>query len=129
MGFPRGCVDPGHADGEDLRVDIRSSSRYFESDLGSNAARISRLIDDLNSAVENGNLRPAEKLPVPIKPPGKTVEEVSSEGGMARPSSFRRAAWREPESILAIVVYGFRVSNVVRRPGMTGRGFVRRGRR
>src|SRR3984957_1044252 len=27
-------------DGEDSRVDIRSSSRYFESDLGSNAARV-----------------------------------------------------------------------------------------
>jgi len=38
------------ADGEDSRVDIRSASRYFDSDLGSNASRITKLIADINSA-------------------------------------------------------------------------------
>jgi uncharacterized protein (DUF1499 family) len=75
MGFREDVSIRVTADGEDSRVDIRSSSRYFESDLGSNAARISKLIDDLNGAVENDNLRPAKKPPVPIKPPGKTVRK------------------------------------------------------
>jgi uncharacterized protein (DUF1499 family) len=75
MGFREDVSIRVTADGEDSRVDIRSSSRYFESDLGSNAARISRLIDDLNSAVENDNLRPAKKPQAPIKPPGKTVRK------------------------------------------------------
>jgi uncharacterized protein (DUF1499 family) len=42
------------------RVDIRSSSRYFESDLGSNAARVIKLIDDINAAAE---VTPAAKKP------------------------------------------------------------------
>jgi uncharacterized protein (DUF1499 family) len=63
-------------DGEDSRVDIRSSSRYFESDLGSNAARITKLIDDINSAVENANLKPAKKPPpLPVKPAPKVVKK------------------------------------------------------
>jgi Protein of unknown function (DUF1499) len=63
-------------DGEDSRVDIRSSSRYFESDLGSNAARVSKFIDDLNTAVDNANERPVKKpeLP-PTKAPAKTVKK------------------------------------------------------
>ena len=63
-------------DGEDSRVDIRSSSRYFESDLGSNAARISKFIEDLNTAAENASERPVKKpeLP-PTKAPSKTVKD------------------------------------------------------
>jgi hypothetical protein len=59
-------VLPDGADGS--RVDIRSSSRYFESDLGSNAARISKLIDDLNNAVDNA---PTPRTPRPVQPPPK----------------------------------------------------------
>jgi len=63
-------------DGDDSRVDIRSSSRYFESDLGSNAARVTKLIDDLNNAVDSDNLRPAKKPPqLPVKLPAKTVKK------------------------------------------------------
>jgi len=68
-------------EGEDSRVDIRSSSRYFESDLGSNAARITKLIDDINAAADADNLKPARKAePPPLpkatksKPPPKTVK-------------------------------------------------------
>src|SRR3954469_15827867 len=59
-------------DGEGSRVDIRSSSRYFESDLGSNASRVTKLIDDINAAAEK---TPAQKKPVaPAKaPPAKGV--------------------------------------------------------
>jgi uncharacterized protein (DUF1499 family) len=49
-------------DGDGSRVDIRSSSRYFESDLGSNAARIAKLIDEL-STVADDNSAPVKKTP------------------------------------------------------------------
>ncbi len=48
------------------RVDMRSASRYFDHDLGSNAARLTKLIDDLNEAVDNAN-RPVKKQPTPAK--------------------------------------------------------------
>src|SRR5436309_1418332 len=55
-------------DDEESRVDIRSSSRYFESDLGSNAARVSKLIEEINAAVDNA--KPAQKKPqAPAKVP------------------------------------------------------------
>ena len=47
-------------DGEGARVDIRSSSRYFNSDLGSNAARITALTEDINAA--------ADRVVTPKKP-------------------------------------------------------------
>ncbi len=63
-------------DGEDSRVDIRSSSRYFESDLGSNAARVTKFIDDLNTAADADALKPVKKTPVtPPKAPAKTVKK------------------------------------------------------
>lgn len=76
MGFREDVAIRVTADGEDSRVDIRSSSRYFESDLGSNASRVSKLMDDLNSAVDNDNLKPVKKpAPPPVKPPAKTVKK------------------------------------------------------
>ncbi len=63
-------------DGDGSRVDIRSASRYFESDLGSNASRISKFIDDLNTAADADALKPTKKAPVvPVKPPAKTVKK------------------------------------------------------
>ena len=61
MGFREDVSIRITPDGEGSRVDIRSSSRYFESDLGSNAARVSKLIEDINSAVDNA--KPAQKKP------------------------------------------------------------------
>src|SRR6266478_1594144 len=55
MGFREDVSIRVTPNGEDSRVDIRSSSRYFESDLGSNAARVRKLIDDINSAAESAN--------------------------------------------------------------------------
>jgi uncharacterized protein (DUF1499 family) len=76
MGFREDVSIRVTADGEDSRVDIRSSSRYFESDLGSNAARVTKLIDDINSAVDNANLKPAKKPPpLPVKPAPKVVKK------------------------------------------------------
>lgn len=63
-------------DGEDSRVDIRSASRNFESDLGSNAARVKKFIDDLNTAADADALKPVKKTPVaPPKAPAKTVKK------------------------------------------------------
>jgi uncharacterized protein (DUF1499 family) len=67
MGFREDVSIRISPDGEGSRVDIRSSSRYFESDLGSNASRVTKLIEDINAA--------AEKTPAPKKPvaPAKTA--------------------------------------------------------
>jgi uncharacterized protein (DUF1499 family) len=77
MGFREDVVIRIKADGEDSRVDIRSSSRYFESDLGSNAKRVSQLIDDINTAAEQAALKPVKKAPTapPPKAPAKTVKK------------------------------------------------------
>src|SRR5215475_9968402 len=80
MGFREDVSIRVVADGEDSRVDIRSSSRYsyyFESDLGSNAARITKLIDDINTAAETAALKPVKKAapPPPTKAPAKTVKK------------------------------------------------------
>lgn len=55
-------------DGDGSRVDIRSSSRYFESDLGSNAARITKLSEDINNAADNA---PTKKPVTPAKAAAK----------------------------------------------------------
>src|SRR6266481_2950445 len=75
MGFREDVSIRISPDGEDSRVDIRSSSRYFESDLGSNAARVTKFIDELNTAAEADNLKPVKKPVVPVKPPAKTVKK------------------------------------------------------
>jgi len=69
MGFREDVSIRVTPDGDGSRVDIRSSSRFFESDLGSNAARITKLIEDINAAVDNA---PAPKKAVtPAKGAGK----------------------------------------------------------
>jgi uncharacterized protein (DUF1499 family) len=75
MGFREDVSIRVSSDGEDSRVDIRSSSRYFESDLGSNAARVTKFIDDLNNAADNDAAKPVKKPIVPVKPPAKTVKK------------------------------------------------------
>ena len=74
MGFREDVSIRITPDGEDSRVDIRSSSRYFESDLGSNAARVTKLIDDINTAVDNAEAG-AKKPQAPAKAPAKTVKK------------------------------------------------------
>jgi len=72
MGFREDLSIRVTPDGDGSRVDIRSASRYFERDFGSNAARISKLIDDINTAAEN--VKPA-KPQMPIKLPPKVVKK------------------------------------------------------
>jgi uncharacterized protein (DUF1499 family) len=76
MGFREDVSIRIRPDGEDSRVDIRSASRYFDSDLGSNAARVSKLIEDINTAADNANAKPATKKPAaPAKAQAKTVKK------------------------------------------------------
>ena len=73
MGFREDVAIRITPDGDDSRVDIRSSSRYFESDLGSNASRITKFIDELNTAAEADALKPVRKAAPP--PPAKTTKK------------------------------------------------------
>lgn len=76
MGFREDVSIRVVPDGDDSRVDIRSASRYFESDLGSNAARVTKFIDDLNTAADADALKPVKKTPVtPPKAAAKTVKK------------------------------------------------------
>ncbi|GMP12567.1 DUF1499 domain-containing protein [Bradyrhizobium sp. TM239] len=76
MGFREDISMRFVADGDDSRVDIRSASRNFDSDLGSNAARVKKFIDDLNTAADADALKPVKKTPVaPPKAPAKTVKK------------------------------------------------------
>ncbi len=70
MGFREDVSIRITPDGEGSKVDIRSSSRYFESDFGSNAARVTKLIDDINAAADKA---PAARKPAatPTQPPAK----------------------------------------------------------
>ncbi|MEK9279024.1 DUF1499 domain-containing protein [Bradyrhizobium sp. ISRA432] len=76
MGFREDISIRVVPDSDDSRVDIRSASRYFDSDLGSNAARVTKFIDDLNTAADADALKPVKKAPViPPKTPAKTVKK------------------------------------------------------
>src|ERR1700735_1472486 len=75
MGFREDISIRVSPDDQDSRVDIRSASRYFESDLGSNAARVRKLIDDLNTAADADALKPAKKPVAPVKTPPKVVKK------------------------------------------------------
>jgi uncharacterized protein (DUF1499 family) len=70
MGFREDVAIRVTPDGDDSRVDIRSSSRYFESDMGSNASRITKFIDELSTAADADALKPVRKATPP--PPAKT---------------------------------------------------------
>jgi len=75
MGFREDVSIRVTPDGEDSRVDIRSASRYFDSDLGSNAARVTKLIDDINNAVDNAKPVAPKKPPAPAKTLPKSVKK------------------------------------------------------
>jgi uncharacterized protein (DUF1499 family) len=76
MGFREDVSIRVVPDGDDSRVDIRSASRNFDRDLGSNASRVKKFIDDLNTAADADALKPVKKTPVaPPKAPAKTVKK------------------------------------------------------
>ncbi|MBR0694214.1 DUF1499 domain-containing protein [Bradyrhizobium lablabi] len=76
MGFREDVSIRVTPDGEDSRVDIRSASRYFDADLGSNATRVAKLIEDINTAAEAAAKKPVKAAPPPPKAPAaKTVKK------------------------------------------------------
>lgn len=76
MGFREDVAIRIKADGDDSRIDIRSSSRYFESDLGSNASRVAKLIEDINTEAEAAAFKPVKKAPAPApKTQAKNVKK------------------------------------------------------
>ncbi len=86
MGFREDVSIRVMPDGDGSRVDIRSSSRYFEHDFGSNASRITTFTEDLNTAVDNA--APVKKLMTPAKPqasgPDQTVGPVDGRIAIGR---------------------------------------------
>ena len=70
MGFREDVAVRVLPDGDGSRVDLRSSSRYFNHDLGANAARVTALMDDINVAADSA--KPAQKSqPAPAKAQAK----------------------------------------------------------
>jgi len=63
MGFREDVAIRILPDGDGARVDMRSSSRFFDADLGSNASRIVKFNEDLNAAVERIEAARPEKTP------------------------------------------------------------------
>jgi hypothetical protein len=66
MGFREDIAVRIVPDGPGARIDLRSSSRNVPHDLGSNAARIARLVEDINEITDN--IKPVQKKqPAPAK--------------------------------------------------------------
>ena len=80
MGFREDVSIRVTPDGEDSRVDIRSASRYFDADLGSNAARVSKLIEDINNAVDNTKPAAPNKPQAPAKVQAKAGRSERANG-------------------------------------------------
>lgn len=78
MGFRDDVVVRIRPNEDGVRIDVRSSSRYGPLDFGTNAARIRRLVDDIDEAV--GSLKPERPAtPVPKKStPKKKNGQTSS---------------------------------------------------
>lgn len=64
MGFREDVVVRVRADGEGSRLDVRSASRYGPHDLGGNAARITRLVEEIDEILGAQE----EKKPTPKRP-------------------------------------------------------------
>lgn len=86
MGFREDVAIRVTPDGDGSRVDMRSSSRYFDADLGSNAARIIRFMDDLNTAASTiENSRPEKGPAVSAKSPrGQPAKAQQGKGQPAK---------------------------------------------
>jgi uncharacterized protein (DUF1499 family) len=76
LGFPIDDVSVRiRATADGARIDVRSASRYGRHDLGSNAARVRGLIDDIDTALATPV--PEKKLPPPPKPAQAAGKGVS----------------------------------------------------
>ncbi len=79
LGFRDDVVVRVRPTADGARIDVRSASRYGRNDLGSNAARVRALIDDIDAVLS----QPApEKKPAPV-PPAKSAQ-AAGKGGSTR---------------------------------------------
>ena len=70
MGFREDVVVRVRADGEGARLDMRSASRYGPHDLGGNAARITRLLEEVDEILGvQAEKKPAPKRPAQVAKP------------------------------------------------------------
>ncbi len=81
MGFREDVVIRVRPDGDGSRVDIRSSSRNFKADLGSNAARIASLMAALNDISDADTAKPVKR---PVAPPAKTPAKGQGKNAASR---------------------------------------------
>ncbi len=70
MGFREDVVVRVRADGEGARLDMRSASRYGPHDLGGNAARITRRLEEVDEILGvQAEKKPAPKRPAQVAKP------------------------------------------------------------
>ena len=81
MGFREDVAIRVLPDGDGAQVDIRSSSRYFNSDLGSNAARIVKFAGDLTTAANR--IAQSRAANEPATPTGSTKTKAAPQKGHA----------------------------------------------
>ena len=74
------------------RVDVRSSSRYGSFDFGANAARVRRLLEDIEAEIANQ----APDEPPPIARPKGPAKGAPKSQPKAPPKSRSRSADRQP---------------------------------
>src|SRR5580700_412886 len=67
LGFRDDVVVRVRPTGDGTRIDVRSASRYGRHDLGTNAARVRNLIDDIDDVLA----RPQKPAPAPAPAPAK----------------------------------------------------------
>jgi len=77
LGFRDDVVVRVRATADGARIDVRSASRYGRHDLGTNAARVRDLIDDIDDILSTP--QPDRKQPAPAKP-----SQPSAKGASAR---------------------------------------------
>jgi hypothetical protein len=74
LGFPEDVVVRIRPTSDGTRIDVRSASRYGRNDLGSNAARVSDLISDIDDILTTPGGE-EEPEPPPKKPPPRPGQE------------------------------------------------------
>jgi hypothetical protein len=67
MGFREDIAVRILPDGPGARIDLRSSSRNLDHDLGSNAARIAKLVEEINELTDNAKPVQKKQQPAPAK--------------------------------------------------------------
>ena len=68
LGFRDDVVVRVRATSDGARIDVRSASRYGRHDLGTNAARVRALVDDIDDLLSAPEAKDKKKQPPPAKP-------------------------------------------------------------